>query len=330
MNSLDNDMHIAESHGDTLDYVDDDKQRRKEDNMNHNNNGYTFLQRCAVMMARWPKTCFWVVSIVSLAISGLGLYYGDFSVTFEKKGWMSRGTLISNRHQQTLLVRKHQEQLSAVDNEEIWRDLTTNVQPSWENNGRRRLSSSSSLLQHLDASPLSFMEDLETSHNWASPLLSSSSSNQDFRQLVVDERGNELGLLTLMDRCDVNFYTNADFYGRRRLWPKWKVKKEGASALDPDVLHELCLAEEQTQKVLEDRGLCFGCKDGGCLPPYSVVLYARLEVPNGFQLSCRELADAWAPYQEETEEEWKKCVKHMRTRESEEDRGPCKATFTGT
>lgn len=88
--------------------------------------------------------------------------------------------------------------------------------------------------------------------------------------------------------------------------------------MDPEQFLEICLAEQTTQKVLEDQGLCLGC--GGnvvgtslgsteCLPPYSIVLYARVAFENGFSMNCNELADMWSNrLKEQTEQEWASCV----------------------
>jgi hypothetical protein len=47
--------------------------------------------------------------------------------------------------------------------------------------------------------------------------------------------------------------------------------------------------------------------------PFSIVLYARLTVNNVLDLRCEDLRDAWAPYQESTEAEWRTCLKEIKT-----------------
>ena len=269
---------------------------------------FTLVERSAMAVARWPRTCLSVSLSLCLLCSCFGLYYGDFSVSVDQEGWMSRGSVVADRHQQTVMIRKKRRDLVAGD-AAFWDDLTENVQSSWEtaNNGRR-LSSEEETYENIvdDVKPL-FQRRLQE----------------------LQEDGNETdGLLALVEQCDLDLYSQ---YKKRRLWPKWKVTQPEASALDPEVLHDLCLAEEKTQKVLEERGLCFGCGDYGCLPPYSIVLYARLKVPQGFSMACRDLADSWAPYQSKTEERWQKCVAEM-TASGVSLGGPmpaiCEASFT--
>ncbi len=91
----------------------------------------------------------------------------------------------------------------------------------------------------------------------------------------------------------------------------WQTQKSSDTALDPRLIHDICVAEESTQRVLEEKGLCFGCTDG-CLPPFSIVLYARLQVDNGMAMDCEELSQAWAPFQASTEEQWKTCVEELK------------------
>lgn len=267
-------------------------------NLTQNNNNddeekpasFTLVERSAMAVARWPKTSLSFSLSLCLLCSVLGMYFGDFSVSVDQKGWMSRGTTVANRHQQASMVRRNRQELHDGD-AASWDDLTQNVQVSWEakKNGRRLLSSSTTRTS----------SDQGMVTNDVKPMF--------HRRLVeLQQDGNETDeLLSLVEHCDLDLYTD---YGARRLWPKWQVKKSRASALDPDVLHDLCQAEENTQKVLEERGLCEGCGDYGCLPPYSIVLYARLKVPQGFSMTCRDLADSWAPYQSETEKRWQQCV----------------------
>lgn len=113
-------------------------------------------------------------------------------------------------------------------------------------------------------------------------------------------------------------------------------------------MQELCLAEEQTQLILQHHRLCTGCKNSNedqsqsksswdCLPPMSIVLYARFVVPDGFTMDCPTLAKAWEPYQTEVEEQWMECVDYLRQTASKQgfagedysnNRGPCPATFS--
>lgn len=97
------------------------------------------------------------------------------------------------------------------------------------------------------------------------------------------------------------------------LWPIWQTKGSSTSALDPQVIRDLCVAEESTQALLLADGLCFGCGDGRCLPPYSLVFFARLTVQDSsFSLTCDELSAAFANYVEAVEVEIHACVADLK------------------
>jgi hypothetical protein len=118
-----------------------------------------------------------------------------------------------------------------------------------------------------------------------------------------------------------------------RLWPVWKVASD-KTALDPSILRDICLAETNTQEYLQREGLCFGCSDGRCLPPYSIVFYARLAVEGGFEMDCDALAEAWGPLQASTEESWKACVVSIKETYDPNNEGVlpegCDAAFSPT
>ena len=100
------------------------------------------------------------------------------------------------------------------------------------------------------------------------------------------------------DGCDVDLYTTVNFTAQSRLWPVWKIDDadvpagSSPTALDPQAVFDICTAEDETMRVLQAEGLCFGCNDGSCMPPYSIVLYARLLIPGGADMTCAELRDA--------------------------------------
>jgi hypothetical protein len=87
-----------------------------------------------------------------------------------------------------------------------------------------------------------------------------------------------------------------------------------SSLLNAAVLHQMCVEEQKTQGFLEESGLCFGCDNttNRCLQPYSPVLFARLTVQSGMDLSCQQLADSWSLYQSDLQIELLQCVKDMR------------------
>ena len=89
------------------------------------------LQSRAKAMARNPWTHLLTALVLSIAISVIGFVAGNFSVTADNAGWQSRGTLISDRQTQALLVLRNEDRL-AEEGESAWNDLINNVQPGWE------------------------------------------------------------------------------------------------------------------------------------------------------------------------------------------------------
>lgn len=268
---------------------------------------YNFLERQARRVARWPKTHLWTAIVLAVALSVFGMLGGDFYISFDNFGWPSRGTLVANRQSQFLLISRNKKKLAMPDNEELWKELTTNVQLGWEVPSKDKNKNQNNKENN----------NAEENNATQPPLHPTDPSPTD--------------IISLLENCDVKFYADMDFVGRRRLWPVWKVTNKTASALDPDLLQSLCEAEEETQAMLHKEGLCFGCEASGqCLPPLGIVFYARIKVGNGLGLNCQELAQAWAPLKAETEQEWKDCIRHQRsvTADFAQDRGPCTTFFS--
>jgi hypothetical protein len=94
----------------------------------------------------------------------------------------------------------------------------------------------------------------------------------------------------------------------------YEKNQKTASLLEASHVRDICLAEEITQQTLVEEGLCFGCPDNRCLPPYSLVLFARLSVENGLDLNCDQLGEAWGGYfTAQVEQEMLQCVQDIRT-----------------
>ena len=271
----------------------------------HNENessttSHTFPERLAMRMANQPCTHLLVSLMLSIALSAIGLIVGDFSVAVDNAGWQSRGTLIADRQTQLMLTQFNVETLFYGD-ESDWNDLIQNVQPGWESSGddnfdRRRLMLEEQVVSKQSQTRVPPLQ-------WTPTL-----QRQLQERAAIDLPG-----------CDVSWYE--DYDQSYHLWPIWKTKRVEASALNPDLILELCESEQETQRVLEQAGLCFGCSDGtSCLPPFGLVLYARLQVGDtGLQLSCSELKDAWAPYEAQTQAQWQDCVAAIKANYTDDD-----------
>jgi hypothetical protein len=256
-----------------------------------------FLQRQATRMANNPCLYFWLALLVSLAISVVAIMKGGLSIEVSSKGWTTRGTTIADRQTASMLVRMHKDYLSK-GGEEAWKDLTSNVQPSWESFGSQ------------DASGRRRLRDLPTTVPIAQAITSGRYSNDPLHFNLTSQAQRRMKPEIYDTACNADFYADKDLTKLSRLWPVWE-STSGRSLFDPNELRELCLAEEATQLVLSDHGLCFGCQDS-CLPPFSIVLLARLSVPHGFGMTCDELHEAWKPYQTGVETKIKACIHDIR------------------
>lgn len=273
----------------------------------------SMFERQAVRVANRPCTYFWVSLIISLILSVIGMWVGEFEISVDGNGWLSRGTQISDRHSQFLLVHLNRDELVTDYTGVVWEDLINNVQPGWESDDDeveydRRLavttgpaSEKATLGEILDGShPLDIQKVMDlgwelrdqTERRLPFPL------SPDFKRKL--QSASETVLLS---GCDTTWYEN-QMLADSRLWPIWRPKdlSEPKALLSEDVLKDLCLSEEITQQALIDNDLCYGCSDGGCLPPYSIVLFARLTVQGGTELACEQLGEAWVEYNNENQD----------------------------
>lgn len=178
----------------------------------------------------------------------------------------------------------------------VWNDLQTNVQPGWQSDS------------------LGESDQVRRSMAKADPELSSKEGRLNMKGNLHFPRHLRQRLLneTALAGCDVDFYFNERrLLYEEHLWPIWKSTNPSKSIFDPDLMYQLCTAEENTQKILVDRGLCYGC-EVGCLPPYSIVLYARFLISDGFSLDCKELSEEWAGYQTEVQGLFADCTKELK------------------
>jgi hypothetical protein len=179
------------------------------------------------------------------------------------------------------------------NNGAVWEELLRTVQPGWEEdydyNARR-----------LDPKEETQQQDHQTHIPF--PL------TQESKGRLLQHNSS-----TCQEEMEA-FYTLSSLTQETRLWPVWKTSSKSTTILDPQVIQDICLAEQETQRHLEEEGLCFGCSGNtnDCFQPYSIVFYAREVVEKGMELTCQELAEAWAPYQASTEEKWKGCVQDIR------------------
>lgn len=263
-------------------------------------------------VARNPCIYLLASLVVAIGLSAVGMIVGEFSVSANTGGWQSRGTLVANRETQSMIVNFHLEELFSGD-DAVWDRLLNTVLPGWEDDDDDDATDDSNGGLRLEE--LANANMVET---WKDYLIPKAD-----RILLEDQTARHLPfeltprlLQDLEDNlqgrgCDTTWYTVGNITEEPRLWPLWKTTSSSTSVLSPAALGDICRAESRTQAHLEAKGLCFGC-DEGCLPPFSIVMYARLLVPDGWSLTCRELSQAWTPYQAQVEDEWTTCVQNIK------------------
>jgi len=237
--------------------------------------------------------------ILTIALSAIGLIVGEFAIEVENEGWWSRGTLQSGRQRQANLVNNQKFNLAFNDSAwDIWTDPD------------RDHASYETLLYSPPTIPDAMKNEQEET------ITDDSDPELEFRSLLQLTLENDLQRRDLEQNapesvlrgCDLSFYTELS---EASLWPIWKMpdkeykSTETRSIFDADALEAICIAEANTQSYLEENGLCETearrCVSGKCLPPYSIVLIARLVVPGGldaapdgsFIMNCKDLSEAW-------------------------------------
>ena len=294
-----------------------------------------FLERQSKRVAKSPCIHFWTSFVFSIVLAMIGLIVGEFSVSASTGGWQSRGTMIADRQTQFMMADYNQNYLF-YGGEDAWKDLIDNVQSGWEDDdddggGRRRQLQStipivaedklaaSSWVDYL--TPRADRIQLDSSFTMEYPMRNSDRPVPfKMTEPLTRRLQDQLNSTDALANCDISEYDSFTLtMTQPRLWPIWKTQKKGLTALSPEAIYDICVAETKTQMYLEENDLCYGCDgnhDDGrrrCLPPYSLVLFARLTVQsNGMDMSCEALRDAWAPYQADTEEQFKTCITDLK------------------
>ena len=257
----------------------------------------SFLQRESKRVARNPWTYLCTSMFLTIMLSAIGLIVGEFDIEVENEGWWSRGTLQSGRQRQTNLVNNQKYNLAYNDSAwDIWMDPDLD-HPSYEK-----------LLYNAPTIPDAMLEAMQQIDDDPEPelrsLLQQSLEKDLDRRKLEDAEYPE----SVVAGCDLSFYNNLS---PANLWPIWKMpdkeyeSTETRSVFDADALEAICIAEGNTQSYLEENGLCESearrCMSGKCLPPYSMVLIARLVIPGGldaspdggYAMDCKALSEAW-------------------------------------
>jgi hypothetical protein len=264
----------------------------------------SFIERRAIGMANRPCLHLLVSLGVAIALSVFGLIVGNFSISAENDGWVSRGTIISDRQSQLVVVDSARDELFSGD-PVAWNDYQTKLQ---EGNERRRLIAEEepafTTTSNLIASRA---RDI---HNASLQRGKHVNGKRERSFHLSTQKDKSRNLQSLDEQCETDWYYSVDRY-ESDLFPIWKTASDQISALRPDVMLEICEAEASTLAELERQGLCVGCLDGKCLPPQSLVLLVRTLL-DSFDSSCAELMAAYAPQEDFFTSTLQTCVEDIK------------------
>jgi Patched family len=315
------------------------KTNAEEANHHHDDDDDGFLGRQARRMAHYPKLHFWISLLVTIVMSGVTFLVCEepINVDTTPEGWLTRGTTIAKRQAQNLIMISNAQRLRLnissigdASNEQVWIELTGQSISAEEEEEEEDVVSSSfsssaamkeleetllvqQRVENNDSSGSNSSNEDWTNTTTATVASSSSTTQTSLSSLTLLQ--NQLDFLTEYgSKCDISFYTSVS---KSRLWPVWTSTNVDTSLFGRDQMYQMCVSEETTVQVLESNGLCDGCNFDPtiCLPPLSVVLLARLTVPNGLKLSCMELSDEWMLYKSSMELQLKDCIRDIKAAE---------------
>jgi len=277
----------------------------KQNHQPSNKKKSAIVVKYAESMARNPCKHLLIALFLAIALSFVGIIGGNFEVSADNAGWNSRDTKIADRHAQVLMVLIHQDELFRDTDGSVWEDLTTNVQPGWENDddeadyGRVR-----SLASRSDVTvPIPLQQGRKT-------INSKTSKRQAWNFAQIGHR--KLQTTDISDECAVEWYGSEQMLGAGTLNAVWRTSEATLSALSPSSIKDICEAETKTIESLQENGLCFGCPNEQCLPPYSLVYVIRTQLENGFSLSCDDLVTAYAQIETDFTDSLAECVEDIK------------------
>lgn len=215
--------------------------------------------RIAVFFARNPRIVIFSTLGLSLILSIIDLLLGNITIDMQNRGWKSRGTKISERGIQSSIIKKYKMDLFNDEDGEVWNYVTSTTLDGYTNIGL--------------AEPI----DIEM--------------NSQVHATSSD---------TMPQQCDPSWYTST--------WPGPGLKGDnmnaiwkpavGKSALDPDVMLEICKMEQAIVDILNHQStLCASCTDGKCLHPSSLISLVRHFTNTEPETGCQELVNVYKDIQ---------------------------------
>lgn len=295
-------------------FKDNDEKNTMDLNSDFPKAKLTVVERTARSIARYPKTYLVASLVIATALSAIGLIAGDFKIEVDNKGWRSRGTLISDREMQVDVLNLNRNKLYEDTDGTYWEYLKTTLTRGFVDLLEREDAYERKLLFLSDES----LEKVESKRRRTKDRrLSGSLKNKwdpleytkfhfkmlsDSRRISKNERkistqNVNSRFLALDDTCDTSWYNNYEqVLNEDNTYAVWKVQPgldaSTLSALDKEVLEQICESEVKTLAVMKEANVCKKCSDGNCLPPHSLVLLLRNKL-NNHQSTCKELMDLY-------------------------------------
>eukprot|EP00979_Chaetoceros_neogracilis_P017965 scaffold10546_cov266-Chaetoceros_neogracile.AAC.3 len=255
------------------------------------------LGRIARTTARNPWKCLMGALVVATALSVIGLVVGDFTIEVDNKGWRSRGTYIADSEMQAEVMNLNRKQLFEDTDGSYWEYLQTTTTEGYIELEDRD--------EDYDSRKLIGMHDSKKERNdgFMNRFDPFQGAKDTFRKLMIRrsdkkrDTSNKFRNLALEDTCDVSWYDDYEaILGQDHVLGLWKVQPNletaTLSALDNEVMSQICQAEMNTLKIMQDAKACETCSDGKCLPPLSLVLLLRNKL-NDHESSCEDLMIAY-------------------------------------
>jgi len=227
-----------------------------------------------------PKKIIVASFAVAFLLSLIGpIVAGGLEITTDTKGWRSRGTLVAKREMQAEVLNLNRFQLFRDTDGSHWQYLKSTVTEGWYLATERGTA---------------YADPKKTSRRVGENMDLSLSISQYKRH---DDNAEKY--IAFEDTCNPLWYK--DFGAvlfQDNMYAIWKVQPDededdaSVSALDKDVLSQICNAEMNTMSIMKDNDVCNKGSDGICCPPHSLIFLLRQKLAT-HESSCDELMDAY-------------------------------------
>jgi len=222
--------------------------------------------------------------VFAFVISAVAIIVGDFKVVADNKGWRSRGTLVSDREMQVDIMNQNLDKLFRDEDGSVWNTLKTELQFGYVDLEERDevYERKRNLLDvdHFNDGQLNAVQLVS--------IRGATRTSPDYRSLETE------------DTCSAGWYNDTDaIQDDRNVYAVWKIQQDDMSILDASAMKQICNAELNTLKVMQDAEVCEKCNNGTCMPPLSLVFMLRVRF-DLLEASCDDLIALYTPIEQES------------------------------